>query len=140
MSAYRNFALAAALAMGVALPGVAAAQGWGGGDRGGYSEDRGGNWQNAGDRDGRRGDWSGNRRGGDDYRRGNDYERRDYDRRGDDDRRGWDGDRRRPGWGGGPYGPRPGGARWYHGRWWNYGSGPCWRWSQWRQNWKWVCD
>ena len=73
---------------------------------------------------------------------GGDYDRRggDYDRRGGDyDRRGWDGDRRRQGWGGGPQG-RGGAGRWWHGRLWSYGVGPCWRWSQWRQNWKWVCD
>ncbi len=110
------------------------AQGWGGGDRGGYGQDR----------DDRGGEGYGGyrsdgyRRGGDDYRRGGD----DYRRGGDYDRRGWDGDRRRQGWGGGPYGGpgQGGGARWYNGRWWNFGVGPCWRWSQWRQNWKWVCD
>lgn len=41
----------------------------------------------------------------------------------------------RPGWGGGP-----GGQRWWRGRWWAPGVGACWRWSPWRQNWKWICD
>ncbi len=139
MSVIRKFMVAAAL-LAAALPGVAAAQGWGGGygqDRdgrggGGYGGDRGDIYRRDGDDD---------RRGG--YDRRGDYDRRsDYDRRGGDyDRRGWDGDRRRQGWGGGPYGPGAGGgARWYNGRWWNYGAGPCWRWSQWRQTWKWACD
>lgn len=151
MCRLRHVALATALLAGVAAAGSATAQGWGGGDRGGYGQnpygDRGGraNDWNGGDRaDGYRRGGDNDRRGGDDDRRGGDYDRRggDYERRGGDyDRRGWDGDRRRPGWGGGGYGPGgPAGAHWWRGRWWNQGAGPCWRWSPWRQNWKWVCD
>jgi hypothetical protein len=152
MLAFCKLARAAALAGALVLPAAAVAQGWSGGNyggydaarddegggRAGYDQDRGGGGQRRGDRDGGRGGWS-EGRGADDDRRGWDDGRRygDDRRRGDYDRRGWDD--RRPGWGGG-YGPGPGGQRWWHGRWWSYGAGPCWRWSQWRQNWKWVCD
>ncbi len=144
-------ARAAAVAGALAAPPAALAQGWGDGNsggyggrgdddgrRGGYGQDRGGDGERRGDRDGGRGGWGGGRADGD--RRGWDDGRRNWDDRrgGDYDRRGWDYDRRR-GWGGG-YGPGPGGQRWWNGRWWSYGVGPCWRWSQWRQNWKWVCD
>ena len=102
MSVIRKSMFAAALLV-ASLPGVAAAQGWGGGGYGqdndgraggGYGGDRGDGYRRGGDYD---------RRGGDYDRRGGDYDRRggDYDRRGGDyDRRGWDGDRRRHGWGG----------------------------------------
>jgi hypothetical protein len=138
MSVIRKSMFAAALLV-ASLPGVAAAQGWGGGGYGqdndgragaGYGGDRGDGYRRGGDYD-RRGEYD--RRGGDYDRRGGDYDRRG----GDYDRRGWDGDRRRHGWGGGPQG---GAGRWWNGRLWSYGAGPCWRWSQWRQNWKWVCD
>lgn len=147
MAGFRKWAMAVSIAGALALPGVAAAQGWSGGygdgdgRRGGYGQDRNGqdrngqdrvgqdrsgNWERGRDRDqGGRGDWNDGRRADDERRGGRDY-----------DRRGWDGEGRRPGWGG----AGPAGSRWWRGRWWSYGAGPCWRWSQWRQNWKWVCD
>lgn len=147
-----KLARATALAGALFVPGAAMAQDWSGGDyhsygargdydgsRGGYDQDRGGSSERRGDRDaGGRGGWSDDRVDRD--RRGWDDGRQNWNggRGGDYDRRGWDGDRRQ-GWGGG-YGPGPGGQRWWHGRWWSYGAGPCWRWSQWRQNWTWVCD
>ena len=85
MSVIRKSMFAAALLV-ASLPGVAAAQGWGGG---GYGQDNDG--RAGGGYGGDRGD--GYRRGGDYDRRGGDYDRRggDYDRRGGGyDRRGWE--------------------------------------------------
>ena len=124
----------ACVAFGLALsaPAAAQAQGWSGGyERDGRADQQRGGWDNTDRRRGDRG-WDGDRRSG---------------RAWEDDRRvgrAWEDDRRRPGWQGGPRpgwdGPGQGGQRRWHGRWWARGAGPCWRWSQWRQNWRWVCD
>lgn len=37
------------------------------------------------------------------------------------------------GWGGHGWG----GGRYWHGRWWGYGIGPCWRWTP--VGWIWIC-
>jgi hypothetical protein len=112
MSTFRNLALIAAAAGAMAWTTAIHAQGYGGG---GYGGGQGG--YNDG-------------RGGYDDGRGRSY--------------GGDRDRDGRGWGGGPGGPGrgygPGGQRWWRGQWWAQGTGPCWRWSARRQNWKWVCD
>lgn len=146
MLAWRNLALA--VAMTGALTATAHAQygGYGGDDSsggpGGYDDGRVGynGAQQRGstggyDRDGRSQGGQGYGDRGQGYDGGRDYGDRGYGNRGgqrygDPYRAG-----PRPGWGGGP-----GGQHWWRGRWWAPGVGACWRWSPWRQNWKWVCD
>ncbi len=45
--------------------------------------------------------------------------------------------------GGGGHGFRGGGGghggRFWHGRYWGYGVGPCWRWNPFMGGWVWVC-
>ena len=113
---FRKLSFAAAIMGALALPSVVLAAPMSGGDEGGMQNGAG-----------MRGN-EGGLRGGADMR---DHVGGDFRGRGGHGGR-WEGRSVNPGGHGG------GRGHYWHGRWWNYGVGPCWR--QAPDGWIWTCD